>query len=214
MTSSRADGRQRLDRIVGRDRLEGSLARLLTALEEPELELLEVEPAAYDAVISRVGLPRGTRAATANRSGTLSRSLTAGSWATAIVVIVPPKPSLRAASRMFHTSGYTEAPLMTPTRSRSWSIDATSPRSTQTTSTAAAVSSGLVNRNARCLGQNGRTIDGLLLGTTIDGIDLGEPIATEQAPHTAPATLGEGPVRNRDRRLNHDIRMGDEIDSA
>jgi hypothetical protein len=71
-----------------------------------------------------------------------------------------------------------------------------------------------VNRNARCLGQNGRPIDGLLLGTTIDGIDLGELGPTEQAPYAAPATLGEGPLRDRDRRVNHGIGMCDEIDSA
>ena len=65
----------------------------------------------------RWGLPSGNTAATACPSGMPSSALTRGSSATAIVVNTPPNPSLRAASRTFHTNGYTDAPATTPTRS-------------------------------------------------------------------------------------------------
>ena len=51
------------------------------------------------------------------------------------MVTTPARPSVRAASRMFQTSGYTEAPVTKPTRSRSLSMEATTDKSTLTTST-------------------------------------------------------------------------------
>ena len=72
-------------------------------------------------------------AATAWVSGRASRLRTSASAGATAVVSTPPRPSARAASRMFQTSGYTEAPVTKPTRSMSLSMEATVARSTVTT---------------------------------------------------------------------------------
>ena len=51
------------------------------------------------------GRPSGITAATATWEGRPSSFCSAGSWAAASVVMVPAKPSWRAASRMFHANG-------------------------------------------------------------------------------------------------------------
>src|SRR2546428_13749975 len=48
--------------------------------------------------------------------------------------------------RMFQANGKIEAPLITPTRSSNWSVDATTLRSTQTTRTTGALTNGSVSR--------------------------------------------------------------------
>jgi hypothetical protein len=64
------------------------------------------------------------------------------------------------------------------------------------------------------LGKNSRAIDCLLFCTAIDRRDVCDPGPAEEAPHAAPAPLGQGPVWDRDRRIDHDIGMRDEIDIA
>jgi hypothetical protein len=74
------------------------------------------------------------------------------------------------------------------------------------------VPTGVVKWNGGCLGENDRTINGFLLGTAVGCRNMRDPGPAEWAPYVAPAILGEGPLRDRDRGIDYDIRMGDEID--
>src|SRR4029453_13025079 len=71
-----------------------------------------------------------------------------------------------------------------------------------------------MKRHTERFGEYGRTINGLLFCTAIDRRNVRHPVLAEEAPHTALASLGKRPLWNRNRRINHDIRMRDEIDMA
>src|SRR3954454_9118575 len=51
------------------------------------------------------GRPSATTAATASSAGASSNAFMSSSWPIVIVVMTPPSPSARAASRRFHTNG-------------------------------------------------------------------------------------------------------------
>src|SRR5262249_46040038 len=71
-----------------------------------------------------------------------------------------------------------------------------------------------MKRHTERFGEYGRTINGLLFCTAIDRRNVRYPVLAEEAPHAALAPLGKGPLWDRNRRINYDLRMRDEIDMA
>jgi hypothetical protein len=71
-----------------------------------------------------------------------------------------------------------------------------------------------MKRDPACLRENGCAVDGLLFGTTIERLDMREPVLVQQALHTPPATRGERPLGDQDRGVNHDLGMRDARDAT
>src|SRR5437870_8636527 len=72
----------------------------------------------------------------------------------------------------------------------------------------------LMKRKTRRLADDLRTIDRFLLRAAIDGLQVRDPRLAHETPHSLNAALGERPPWNRNRGIDDDVGMGDEVDES